>query len=317
MPTNSPYVTLDTASIDSYFSTFTAKRAKTRAGVTDLSKPTSCKEGFKLGADPEAFIFLNDKPIPAVDIIPGTKQKPHKVDRGAVQVDGMAAEYNIDPVNTYEEWEKNHATVIKQLEGFLKPGMELRFIPSVKFEPELFDAAPDDAKELGCQPDFDAWTGGVNHPPEPKDPYVRCAGGHVHIGWCEEEDLGNLQHLLNCQDLGKQLDWFCGAWSVTQDADKIRRTLYGKMGAIRYKEYGLEYRVMSNFWAGTEDGRRNVWNRVNAAIHQMSNLYFPDRAPQKVTNWLREYINKGVHNPDFLYVSQYPVQSLDPAYCRI
>lgn len=302
----SEYLSLS-ATLNTTFKKYKAKKVDDY----DMSKPLIAKEGFAFGCDPEAFIFENDKPIPAVDIIPGTKHEPYPVKCGAVQVDGMAAEFNIDPVSTYEDWEKNITTVLGELKKFLRPGQELRFTPSVRFDPEVFNATPDHAKELGCQPDFDAWTGGVNNPPEPADPFLRCIGGHVHLSWTKDEDLSDLQHLLNCQDLAKQLDFYLGAWSTTIDTDVTRRSMYGKMGAIRYKTYGVEYRTLSSFWVETPELRRQVWDRMNAAIHAMSNIYMPDRAPSKVINWLRESINKGHSHGDLNYFLQYPVQTLD------
>jgi hypothetical protein len=59
---------------------------------------------FKIGADPE--FFLRDKAtgkfVSAHGLIPGTKRQPMKVDKGAVQVDGMALEFNIDPVTNLD-----------------------------------------------------------------------------------------------------------------------------------------------------------------------------------------------------------------------
>ena len=58
-----------------------------------------------LGADPEAFVVLKDGGIPvsAHGLLPGTKDKPFPVEKGAVQVDGMAAEFNIEPAATEDE----------------------------------------------------------------------------------------------------------------------------------------------------------------------------------------------------------------------
>lgn len=277
------------------------------------------KKGFLLGCDPEGFVFnkKTGEPVPAAGLIPGTKHEPHKVDKGAIQVDGMAVEFNIDPVSTYEEWEENITTVIKQLSKAIPRGHEIRWIPSVRFPEAAFDAAPDQNKELGCDPDFDAWTGAPNQPPNPEDPYVRCAGGHIHFGFTENEDLSDLQHILNCQDLGKQLDWFLGGWSVFKDLDNVRRILYGKMGSIRYKQYGLEYRVLSNFWVATPELRREVWDRCVYAVECMAGLYFPDRAGHKVTEWLRRAIDKHDIHKELDTYCHFPLHTLNPSHCRL
>lgn len=285
----------------------------------DLKEPRRPKKGFTFGCDPEGFLFdkKTNLPVPAAGIIPGTKHEPFKVKKGAIQVDGMAVEFNIDPASSYEEWEENITTVIKQLEKKLPKNLEIRWIPSVTFPEAAFDEAPDENKILGCDPDFDAWSGAPNPPPNPENPYVRCAGGHLHVGFTKDESLHDLQHLMNCQDLGKQLDWYLGGWSVFIDKDKVRRNLYGKMGAIRYKDYGLEYRVLSNFWVPTPEFRLEVWNRMVIAVDFMSSLYLPDRAGPKLTNWLREAIDRRNVHPELMNIMEFPLKTTSPARCRI
>jgi hypothetical protein len=65
-----------------------------------------------IGADPELFVFTRSgKPVSAHDLIPGTKYEPHEVGNGAVQVDGVAAEFNIDPAANEDEFFFNIAFV--------------------------------------------------------------------------------------------------------------------------------------------------------------------------------------------------------------
>src|SRR3546814_4146318 len=132
------------------------------------------------------------------------------------------------------------------------------------------DKASQKALELGCSPDYNAWTGGVNPPPDAsQNPLMRCAGGHLHVGWTEGESLGSIQHVMNCSDLVKQLDWYLGLWSLGKDKDKVRRSLYGKAGACRIKPYGVEYRVLSNFWIKNKKSRLETWNRMVKGIEEM------------------------------------------------
>lgn len=322
MPPSAPSIGLSGATATQQTFSSVVKKYGRRgrpAPSVDSAVPLIPKAGFTFGCDPEGFVFnkKTGKPVPAVGLIPGTKQSPHPVDKGAIQVDGMAVEFNINPAATYDEWEDNITSVIKQLEAALPKGLEIRWVPSVRFPEDAFDAAPENAKELGCDPDFDAWTGGTNRPPMLDDPYVRCAGGHLHFGWTKDEDLSDLQHLLNCQDLGKQSDWFLGGWSVFKDEDKVRRSLYGKMGAIRYKPYGVEYRVLSNFWVPDKGLRREVWDRMVTAVDQVSNYFLPERANKKMTDWLRDAINNHKIIQDLPYLAEYPLMSLNMGLARI
>lgn len=241
--------------------------------------------GLKFGCDPELFVVDGNGDFVCADgLIPGTKEEPFKVERGAVQVDGMAAEFNTDPATTYKDFSDSVDAVMSQLQGMLPVGYKLIATPSAVFSKKVWDSAPDHAKELGCTPDFDAWEGRPNPPPNPsKNPRMRTASGHLHIGWTDNAELDDIQYLMACRDLVKQLDWYLGAWSIYQDPDKNRRSLYGKAGAMRFKPYGVEYRVLSNFWLKSPEVRLEMWNRMQKAIAMMNNTskYMPDNSTVK------------------------------------
>lgn len=272
-------------------------------------KPMEAAKGFKFGCDPELFVLNEkDEPVSAAGLIPGTKEEPHKVNYGAVQVDGMAAEFNIDPVENFRDFNRNIDAVLKQLAAMLPKGYRLSAVPSIRFAPEIFDKAPDEAKMLGCDPDFNAWTGDVNPPPsDATDPYLRTASGHLHFGWTEDADLGDAQHILNCRDFVKQLDWYLGAWSLQKDPDPTRRKLYGKAGAYRPKSYGVEYRVLSNFWIMDRESRLEVWNRANQAIFDMRKRFMPEKPHSDL---VVQMINESTRNPSMEAAYRYPLMSI-------
>lgn len=235
--------------------------------------------GMTFGCDPELFVANSEGEFVFPEFIPGTKEEPYKVENGAVQRDGMAAEFNIDPVDNFDDWDRNITSVLDQLKKFLPSGHKLVVKPSVVFSEKEWEKAPPEAKALGCTPDFDAWTGAVNPPPDgEKVPRLRTAAGHLHFGWTEGATPDDLQHMASCRDLVKQLDWYIGPWSVRLDRDTTRRQLYGRAGAMRYKDYGVEYRVPSNFWLANPSRRKMMWNRMQSAIWGMSRLFIPEQA---------------------------------------
>lgn len=245
------------------------------ASASDAIQPMP---GFTFGCDPEVFVFDADlRPVSPVPFIPGSKDDPYKVEYGAIQRDGMAAEFNIDPVDNFHDFNRNINAVMNQMKKFIPKDHTFGIVPHVIFDEKTWAETPDDAKELGCSPDFNAWTGGVNTPPKPVIPTMRCAGGHVHIGWTENAELDDPQHIMNCRDLVKQLDWYIGGWSIKQDPDPVRRTLYGNAGACRYKPYGVEYRTLSNFWLKDAKTRLLMWNRLQRAIFDIGPMFLPER----------------------------------------
>ena len=200
-----------------------------------------------IGADPEIFVRNNEgKLISAHKMIPGTKKEPHKVDKGAVQVDGMALEFNIEAADTAEVFRTNVTHVMSQMRSMIEH--EFAIIPVAHFGTDYMKTQPEEALELGCDPDFNAWIGEEN--PRPNgDRDFRTAAGHVHIGWKDPSlCLSGNGDMFDAARMARQMDFFLGLPSIFFDSDTVRRELYGKAGAFRPKPYGMEYRVLSNAW---------------------------------------------------------------------
>lgn len=206
---------------------------------------------FSIGADPELFVGVNDTFVSAHDMIPGTKVKPFKVDKGAVQVDGMALEYNIDPAETMQEFKHNIMHVKTQLLNMVK-GVEVIPRCSVEFKEEDIVGVPVTAVELGCSVDFNAYTKRANKAPDSAK-LMRTAGGHVHIGTFTTKRKFNKVHLDKCIQLTRLMDKYLGVYSLIWDQDIDRRSMYGQAGCFRPCDFGVEYRTLSNMWIFKEE----------------------------------------------------------------
>lgn len=197
-----------------------------------------------IGADPELFAKSGDTYLSAHGMIPGDKKNPHRVKDGAVQVDGMALEFNIEPAATRQEFRTNIYSVLEQLRAMV-PEVEVVADPVARFTEDYMATQCREALELGCDPDYNAWTGLRNRRPDVSLP-IRTGSGHVHIGWTETEI--DQAHIDMCEPFVRQLDFYLALVSLTFDSDTERRSMYGQAGAYRPKTYGLEYRVLSNKW---------------------------------------------------------------------
>jgi hypothetical protein len=220
-----------------------------------------------IGCDPELFVTQDSKFRSAHGLIPGTKEAPFRVRNGAVQVDGMALEYNIDPVDNADDFVRFNQSVMQQMKDMV-PGYDFAIVPSCKFNGNHFRAQPEEAKELGCMPDYNAYTGKANPRPDNKTT-MRTASGHVHIGFCEDTDPSSDEHMIRCATLIKQLDCYLGLPSLLFDRDVQRRKMYGAAGAFRPKSYGVEYRVLSNAWLLNENRMRFVFNQTVRAVNDL------------------------------------------------
>lgn len=219
--------------------------------------PIMNKDFIKIGCDPELFAFdvFSGKPVSVHDLLPGDKCKPRAVPKGAIQVDGTAAEFNIEPAATRTVFMAN----IQHVSNILKLTLEakaknliLRATPTVFYDNEYFEDLPDYAKLLGCEPDYNAYTEQPNPKPDGNSTTMRTGSGHIHIQFLPDDqfvdDPYDPAHIGRCADLVRNLD--CCMYDASQwwDTDKQRMDLYGKPGAFRPKKYGVEYRTLSNAW---------------------------------------------------------------------
>lgn len=220
-----------------------------------------------VGCDPEVFVRQDGVFKSAFGLIQGDKKNPQKVNRGAVQVDGMALEFNIDPAATEDEFCINVQDVFNTMK-LMVPEYEVVTVPVAHFTPEYISNQPPAALELGCDPDFNAWTSQENIKPNAMRP-MRTASGHIHIGWTSDEEVSSGEHRAMCEAAVKQMDFYLGLPSLMYDNDTERREMYGKAGCYRPKPYGVEYRTLSNAWLRSEALMRWVYRNTLAGMQSL------------------------------------------------
>lgn len=227
-----------------------------------------------IGADPEIFLSKDGEFVSAHDLLPGTKIQPFPVAQGAIQVDGMAAEFNIDPASSEEEFMSNLDTVLTQLKSMV-PTYDFLEKASVHFTKEFMAGIPPEALELGCEPDFNAYSKSINKKPEMDRP-MRTAGGHIHVGGFESDNPYETIHFNQMCRLMQAMDEEVGLYSLAWDKDDERRSMYGKAGSFRPKRYGAEYRTLSNAWLFNKKLQSFVYQ---GALRAIDKAFSPDWNP--------------------------------------
>lgn len=212
-----------------------------------------------VGADPELFLIdAHGKFISSIGLIGGSKRMPRDIGEGcAVQEDNVAVEFNIPPCDSANKFV---SSLNYSLENLMKhagnKGLFLSITASKSFDEDQLSHPR--ARVFGCDPDFNCWTKEENEAPKAKNPNLRSAGGHVHIG---AEKLDKIQ-------LARWCDVTMGLHSVLEDDDVERRLLYGKAGSFRPKSYGIEYRTLSNYWLRTPDMMEKIYQRAVLAAER-------------------------------------------------
>lgn len=257
-----------------------------------------------VGTDPELFVCdANKRIVSGIGLIGGSKEHPFPVKCGAVQEDNVLAEFNIEPANTVGEWLGNISTVTGELEKILgNQGFSLTYKSSHIFERDQLITAGPKAMEFGCEPDINCWTREFNEAPNPFTE-MRTAGGHVHVGY-DNPDVDR------SFEVACILEYLLGVPSVLLDEDTDRRQMYGQAGSCRIKAYGVEYRVLSNFWLKSDKLKTWIFDMVqlvqNLTVEQIKVCAPPNQVCKVInrsdTKTAKRIINKLLANVDGFYM---------------
>lgn len=220
-------------------------------------------KNVKLGSDAEVFLRdLAGHPFPVCGLIGGTKESP-KPAKGmgpgfAVQEDNAAYEFNIPAAKDPHTFHHNFSAMRHYIQNSLPAGLWPDYeLASCEFHKAYLDIPQ--MNVFGCEPDINAYSKTTNDRPRPFSPGFRTASAHIHISWDNPTDEERLE-LVRLGDVFVVLPGL----QAENKSEQMRRKMYGKAGAFRWKEYGVEHRVKSNRWINGD--AYNVWEQYNHAI---------------------------------------------------
>lgn len=220
------------------------------------------KINITLGCDPEMFVksIETGEIVSAEGKIGGTKEKPRAISENGhlVQEDNVMVEFNIPPSNNSIEFIDNINHVLDYLENYVgKQGLVLECKASHLFNEKYLQT--EQAKVFGCEPDYNVYLQDEN-PKVDGDGRLRSCGGHIHIGYPNPNEEST-------ERIIKSMDIFLGLPSVWLDSDTRRRRLYGTAGSFRFKNFGCEYRTLSNFWIKDDDSMAWAYDNTILAVN--------------------------------------------------
>lgn len=215
--------------------------------------------------------YIAAKIVPAIGLVGGTKENPLPIEGlplgFAVQEDNVMAEGNIPAAKDAKEFSDSFGKLLTHLQNIAHSHkLELSSRPIAFFQPEELES--NQAKTIGCEPDFCVWTRKRN-PIDNEHPILRIlrsTGGHIHVSFFVDKHEPSME---DREWFVKGMDTFLTIplmlrhlSSSARDDEKLRKMLYGKAGAFRPKDYGIEYRVLSNFWTLDVATRLFTFNQV-------------------------------------------------------
>lgn len=235
--------------------------------------------GYNIGSDPEIVIVrqATGLPVSAIEAMPdATKKTPRKIGKFEIFADNANLEMNLPPSATREQFIQTMRQALASAKGQLGSAYRLEAPASLHYPAATLDN--DYCKLFGCEPDYNAWTLEINEidAGSAAENTFRTCGGHLHVS-----PRGKYQFLLDDYgrvDTIKAMDVVLGVASVFLDNDPasiVRRNLYGAPGAHRPKDYGVEYRTLSNFWLRHPELTGWAYDMTGVALRMVEEKVLP------------------------------------------
>tara|TARA_R100001086_G_C11848217_1_gene261055 strand:+ start:39488 stop:40711 length:1224 start_codon:yes stop_codon:yes gene_type:complete len=192
----------------------------------------------RAGADPELFIENKD-----CEVIRASR---FVKDKGAeVANDGFQIEIHPAAQGCRQFLASHVAILLSKAQELAKSrSCSLTFDIGRTMCDREWEQAEEEDKQFGCEA-----TESIHEPNRTRisglKERFRSCGGHIHLG------IGVTFAQKNVKTLVSLMDLLCGNTFVILDRDEVnikRREHYGRAGEHRIKPYGIEYRVLSNFW---------------------------------------------------------------------
>jgi hypothetical protein len=206
-----------------------------------------------VGSDPEVMVKSQktQEIVSAIPLVKEGKDDPRDLGQGfKVLHDTTLIEFNIPPTDSKKRFIATMREGLKRVSKVI--GKEHTLIAQASHEfPKKF-LKERDANVFGCAASFDAWEMRMCQPPDCKNG-LRTGSTHLHIGRKDFENPSDdvLINPYSKARIIRLMDLFLGIpFTILESNDptnKARKKLYGTCGNHRPCEYGVEYRVLSNY----------------------------------------------------------------------
>lgn len=298
--------------------------------VKPALKPLTFWQSITLGCDPEFFFANQDgSTVGSEKVLPKGGLKvvnQYNVEKSSnIVIDGVQAELNPLPSSCRESLAYQIYMCFSEIKKTLGNKVLVKIDSVVDITQGELDSLSEGSRVFGCAPSLNVDNQGKDKTSkitvDPKKYLKRSAGGHLHLGnhyngylgytiegrpWNDPACVARRQEKVlkgMPEVLVPMLDLVVGNMCVLLDRDPAnveRRKNYGRCGEYRIKEYGIEYRTLSNFWLRSYQLMSLVFGMARFTCHLVEqstkeNDYvkaFMDAVP-------REKVIKAIQENDF------------------
>ncbi len=236
-----------------------------------------------LGSDPEFFFVRDGKMLYSGEVI-------HQ-DLDRVKRDGFQAELNPQSNACRESAGSNIAAALRSAKNLADSSKaEISFEVGYTAEPKLWSSIPLAIKRFGCNPTVSAYKALEKRVTGIREKF-RAGGGHIHLSVSPLDEK-------KADTLVKLMDILAGNTFVLLDRDPaniLRRKNYGRAGEYRLKSYGLEYRVLSNFWLRSYV----LWSLASAQVRMAVAIYNVRKADELIGMFDMNKVRKAINENNY------------------
>lgn len=296
-------------------------------------KPLQFWQSISLGCDPEFFFASADgKTIGSEKLLPkdGLTVRAGDPNSSKTVIDGVQAELNPRSSSCREQLAGEIAQCFRNLYDnvLLSKGIKVQIAPLVDVTQSELDSLSEGSRVFGCAPSTNVYQDKEKSAikVDPKKYLRRSAGGHIHLGNYYSDSLRVPENIIREAD--KE---FNGRWAIATRTDKAlketpeimvpvldimvgntcvlldrnvgnkeRRDNYGRVGEYRIKEYGIEYRTLSNFWLKSYPLMSFVLGMARFAVHLVEQSVSGNDYVKALFDAVpREDIIKAINDNDF------------------
>jgi len=242
-----------------------------------------------IGCDPEFFVKINNNYTKAANINVPTKEDSKENKGFRVFRDNVLLEINQPPSDNLQEFQENLRNSFILASEFGR----IYAKSAVVFNKDILNSKED--YEIGCHEEKCAYTlETIDSRNLYKKNHTRTGGGHIHLG-----TDGDFYYNLS---LVRMLDLLFSCTLIQlekeDESSTKRRKLYGYPGRFRFTKYGIEYRVLSNYWLRSQELTSFVYKLCDHAC---------DLTSQDYINLFWEVDKKKIESLDFSDLNTDPI----------
>lgn len=265
---------------DTHFLTFDSIKSVTKKKALLMSPSYDM-----IGADPELFFVKDDEVVPSNEVVPVDGDDP------LVIRDGFQGELNPTPDGCRQAVGISIRKALLEAEGFAKrTGSTISFKIGHIITDEVWKRTPLGLRRFGCNPTENVHETKFKRVTGTRERF-RSAGGHIHVSLMAKNKK-KLPELIALMDI------VVGNTCVLIDRDPDnarRRRHYGRAGEHRVKEYGVEYRVLSNFWLRSYV----LWCMVSALSRNAVAIRDAGLGEELISRFDMIKVRKAINNNDY------------------